>query len=89
MKVLDVYVTEGYSKNEKGKKQAWKSRTAICVDSFKNADGAGEYIKILKLAPTCQVPDDEEDVIPAFDNNQRVLLFIPADSGEDIDFDSE
>lgn len=85
MKVLDVYVTEGYSKNEKGKKQAWRSRTAICVDSFNNADGAGEYIKIYKLAPNCEIPDEEEDVTPAFDSNQRVLLWLPTDSGESED----
>lgn len=82
MKVLDVYVTEGVSINADGKKNNWKSRVAICLDTFQAKDCSGEYIKTLKLTPDCEVPDCDDDVQPLFNgrgDSAKVAAFISTD----------
>lgn len=80
MKVFDVYVTEGVSINGDGKKNNWKSRTAVCCDFFKGKDGSGEYIRLFKLTPNCAIPDPDDDVRPLFDERGKVEQFVDCSS---------
>lgn len=61
MYVLNIIETEGTNNGKK-----WESRSAVCLDSFHNSSGGGNYVKIIKCTTDCPIPDHDVDVEPLY-----------------------